>query len=85
MKQDKLRIIALIFMILFSIAIFLVYKEVKYYNDFIKETSRNPCAFCQNINKDVICQKIDTSVETKHPCQQCGDMGYGILGYEISD
>ena len=81
MKQETIRIIALVFMLILAVAIFFVYREVKYYNDFIKETGRSPCAFCQEINPDIICQKVDTTNKENHPCKQCKELGYGILGY----
>jgi len=85
MKPDTIRIIALIFMVILIIMVILTYSEVKEYNKFIKETNGNPCAFCQEINEDVICQKIDTTNKEDHPCQQCLDMGYGVFGYESSN
>ena len=85
MKPDTIRIIVLILMVILAIGILFVYKEVKEYNKFIKETNGNPCAFCQEINQDVICQKIDTTNKEDNPCQQCLNMGYGVLGYEGSN
>jgi len=81
MKQETFRGIILIFMVLLSIGIIFAYKEIKYYNNFLKETGRNPCSFCQEINEDVLCQKVDTSLEINNPCQQCKKLGFGVLGY----
>lgn len=57
-KKDRfpwIRITALILMFLLLIFGVVAYDEIIKYN----KISKDPCALCMEVNKDVICQKVD--------------------------